>query len=203
MRPIKINLVHSILYVSSTFLWRISNYYYFFHTSNFTGENTSYVFNRITADTKINLLYLFAVFNMKAVLCLLIFSVAIAIILAENYDDGEYEEDEEYELVAEEDTDLSPLQLNDGLEDLQYETTVDKRGRRRGKGRGRKNRKNRKQKNLKQDTDKPNEEDMGAPDIPEKDLPVIRKGKKKVGRKYLCILFLIKTFTKLHAFFKN
>ena len=78
---------------------------------------------------------------MKAALCFLILSVAIAIILAETqyeYDEDEYDDDGEYELAPQEDTHLSVFQLIEGLEDLQNEMAVVKRGRKRTYGRRRK-----------------------------------------------------------------
>ena len=86
--------------------------------------------------------------NMKVALCLLIFSVAIAIIFAETqyeYDEDEYDDDEEYELAPQEDTHLSLFQLIEGLEELEHEMTVVKRGRKNKSGRRRKSkhRKNR------------------------------------------------------------
>ena len=76
---------------------------------------------------------------MKAALCFLIFSAAIAIIFAEiqyEYDEDEYDgDDENYELAPQEDTHLSLFQLIEGLEELQNEMTVEKRGKKKGRRR--------------------------------------------------------------------
>lgn len=73
---------------------------------------------------------------MKLALCLLIFSVTIAIISAEfNFFDDD-DDDDEYELAPQEDTHLSLFELIEGLEELQNEMTVSKRGSKGGKKKG-------------------------------------------------------------------